>query len=582
MSGHIPIALPRGSLDSRREQDDDLQATNSGHWPRTWQDASSWAAREPRVAGSLQHSFIRTRHPEILDSEQEARSPLIGAAAAAWAQQRPAAARAAAGEDGSIRDDLEEPLLFDFEAEEELAAAAAAAAAASGSTSAATIAAAAGLVETSSVISAVPSSIGLRSVTKDALGTHVQTEQYTMHIEEERATSSSWQAAFNAINILCGVGLLTTPYAMAISGLSSLLLLIGIGGIACYTGRLLAKCMNSSRAIRTYPDIGQAAFGRWGRLLVSVLLYMELFCCCVDFLILEGDNLSAVFPQAAVSLGGFSLTAKQSLILAAAIIVLPTVWLRDLSLLSFLSVGGIFASLALLALVGWEGVAVAGFPHDRPPLVTWSGVPVSIGLFCFCFSGHAVFPSLYASMRTKSHFPWLLLGSFSVVVAVYGSMAVMGAFMFGSEVSENITLDMQDYAPNAMPTVVAMWLVIVNPIAKVALTLAPVAMAMEELISVKHGSWRFTAASVALRTALLAVCVVVAIVVPFFSLVMSFIGAFMSMSISIVLPCVFYLVICAKDVTKVDRVAAVSVAVFGLIAGTMATYEAITAIYSKY
>jgi hypothetical protein len=42
-------------------------------------------------------------------------------------------------------------------------------------------------VETSSVVSAVPSSLGhLRSVTKDALGTHVQTEQYTMHIEEVR------------------------------------------------------------------------------------------------------------------------------------------------------------------------------------------------------------------------------------------------------------------------------------------------------------------------------------------------------------------------------------------------------------
>jgi hypothetical protein len=50
---------------------------------------------------------------------------------------------------------------------------------------------------------------------------------------QERATSSSWQAAFNAINILCGVGLLTTPYAMAISGLSSLLLLIGIGEDCC-------------------------------------------------------------------------------------------------------------------------------------------------------------------------------------------------------------------------------------------------------------------------------------------------------------------------------------------------------------
>jgi vesicular inhibitory amino acid transporter len=69
--------------------------------------------------------------------------------------------------------------------------------------------------------------------------------------------------------------------------------------------------MKTSLTIRTYPDIGQAAFGRGGRLLVSVLLYLELFSCCVDFLILEGDNLSAVFPGAGVSAFGHTLTAKQ-------------------------------------------------------------------------------------------------------------------------------------------------------------------------------------------------------------------------------------------------------------------------------
>lgn len=51
--------------------------------------------------------------------------------------------------------------------------------------------------------------------------------------------------------------------------------------------------------------------------------------------------------------------------------------------------------------------------------------------------------------------------------------------MYGSAVSENITLDMQESSPTAMPTVLAMWLVIVNPVAKIALTLAPVAMAVE-------------------------------------------------------------------------------------------------------
>lgn len=47
--------------------------------------------------------------------------------------------------------------------------------------------------------------------------------------KQERTTSSAWQTAFNAINVLCGVGLLTTPYTMAITGTSALLLLVVIG-----------------------------------------------------------------------------------------------------------------------------------------------------------------------------------------------------------------------------------------------------------------------------------------------------------------------------------------------------------------
>lgn len=98
----------------------------------------------------------------------------------------------------------------------------------------------------------------------------------------------------------------------------------------------------------------------------------------------------------------------------------------------------------------------------------------------------------------------------------------------------------------------------------------------------KHGTWQFTAASVTLRTAMLASCVLVAMVVPFFASVMAFIGAFMSMSISIILPSIFYLKVCHKDVTRTDMLLAVGVAVFGVVAGTMATYQAVASIYSKY
>jgi hypothetical protein len=48
--------------------------------------------------------------------------------------------------------------------------------------------------------------------------------------------------------------------------------------------------------------------------------------------------------------------------------------------------------------------------------------------------------------------------------------------MFGSAISDNITLDMQRAAPAAPPSRLALWLVIFTPLSKLALTLAPVAM----------------------------------------------------------------------------------------------------------
>jgi vesicular inhibitory amino acid transporter len=54
--------------------------------------------------------------------------------------------------------------------------------------------------------------------------------------------------------------------------------------------------------------------------------------------------MSALFPNAGVSINGFEMTALQVFTLLAALIILPTVWIRDLSLLSYVS--GKYPSLA--------------------------------------------------------------------------------------------------------------------------------------------------------------------------------------------------------------------------------------------
>ncbi|KAJ8557199.1 hypothetical protein K7X08_002824 [Anisodus acutangulus] len=48
--------------------------------------------------------------------------------------------------------------------------------------------------------------------------------------------------------------------------------------------------MNFDPTIRSYPDIGDRAFGPVGRIVVSVFMILELYLVATGFLILAGDN----------------------------------------------------------------------------------------------------------------------------------------------------------------------------------------------------------------------------------------------------------------------------------------------------
>jgi len=75
---------------------------------------------------------------------------------------------------------------------------------------------------------------------------------------------------YEGTNILCGIGILTIPYAMKKGGCLSLVILLMFAIMCCYTGMLLIRCLESNVGLKTYPDIGQAAFGIVGRLGIAV------------------------------------------------------------------------------------------------------------------------------------------------------------------------------------------------------------------------------------------------------------------------------------------------------------------------
>ncbi|CAH2074503.1 unnamed protein product [Thlaspi arvense] len=380
------------------------------------------------------------------------------------------------------------------------------------------------------------------------------------------------QSILNGTNVLCGLGLITMPYAIKESGWLGLPILMFFGVITCYTGVLMKRCLESSPGLHTYPDIGEAAFGITGRFIISILLYVELYAACVEYIIMMSDNLSGLFPDISLSITpGISLDSAQIFAILTTLLVLPTVWLKDLSLLSYLSVGGVLASILLGLCLFWVGLVDGIGFHETGRVFDLSNLPVTIGIFGFGYSGHSVFPNIYSSMKDPSKFPLVLVICFSFCTVLYIAVAVCGYTMFGEAIESQFTLNMPKHF---LPSKIAVWTAVVTPMTKYALTITPIVMSLEELIP--KAKMRSYGVSIFFRTILVTSTLVVALSVPFFAIVAALIGSFLAMLVALIFPCLCYLSILKGKLTNTQIGLCMFIIIFGVVSGCCGTYSAIS------
>lgn len=140
------------------------------------------------------------------------------------------------------------------------------------------------------------------------------------------------------------------------------------------------------------------------------------------------------------SMGWSGAVSDATLLALAFAVVLPTTWLPDLSALSYIGAAGFISALAVTGILAY---VYAAAPHlATTHLVHVDTLPITFGLLAFVFAGHAVFPTIYASIKQQERhlFPRVIDITFVVTAAVCSIVGVSGYSAFGDATLEEVTV----------------------------------------------------------------------------------------------------------------------------------------------
>jgi vesicular inhibitory amino acid transporter len=159
----------------------------------------------------------------------------------------------------------------------------------------------------------------------------------------------------------------------------------------------------------------------------------------------------------------------------------------------------------------------------------------------------------------------------------YALTAILGYLLYGDDVQAQVTLNLPT---GKMYTKVAILTTLINPLAKYALVIQPIAEAIEAKLPVaERGLTR-----VLISTAVLASTVVVASTVPFFGYLMSFTGSSLNVIVAVLFPCLSYLKIYMprSGVRRFEVVTIIGILVIGVCVAVVGTYTSVHQIIGTF
>ena len=400
-------------------------------------------------------------------------------------------------------------------------------------------------------------------------------------IETENAaspggTSSTWKATMNLINFIEGVGLLALPYSIKKGGITAVISLFLLPIITWYAGKVLAESLYDSdekkgktRARSTWKEIGDAIYPKYAGKIVAWNQDIGFVFAAVSYLILCGSLTSHALPTVPLS--------QTSWTCFAALLILPTMFLKSYSQIAWLSTISIVAIGLTTALTVWYGLENIE-NWDPGTLLFWDfeGVFISLGIALSSYGVAKIIPSVEKSMKNKSDFGKALASAFAVSVVIKVIIAVFGFLTFGSKTDEAIVNNF----PAGPLNITASISLVISSLLSIILCLRPVCESLDEstFFSEITSDISNTICNIIIRVSLVVITLAIAIFLPHFALIAALMGSFQTVFFGFCIPLLVHLKVKYHELSRLQICADVILLVLSSAFSVLGNYFSIKAL----
>ena len=421
---------------------------------------------------------------------------------------------------------------------------------------------------------------------------YIQSMLMTFSLPEMPSPDRRASPFLTSMNILCliqGVSVFAIPYVTARGGISVLISIVVVALMDWYGMYLITKCQYQiskstpgacKRVYATYIDIGKAVFPKYGRKIMAAVT-MSTALTAVSFFILLGQITADLLQRVT---DDFNVSIEVGIVIWACLIY-PWFFITKVSVMAWFSTIALFSLTAAILLCC--GVLIANYQSWDMANISFDlnleYLMLGYGIISNSYFLHLIVPAIEGSITDPKSFTKASVLSYTFNTIFKVGFALLGVLTFGLTLKQSITSNLTSSLPVfvSICTMTAVNLYFSFPIALCVVfeMLDQFVLPHFYLFNRKGKSYRLWVALS--RLFILLSVTFMAVSVPQFGLVVSFIGTARGTFVAILFPVYFYLKLRWRHVSFFSKVSHVVFMIFGLIMGVGGAYFSLRSIIKK-